>query len=131
MRDGLARTMAALSPLSLSPQDAGTVELALAEALNNVVEHALATSNGETMIEVQGQYCDSGLHLTIIDQGREMPHGIAPAAQKPDLDVPHADMPEGGFGWFMIHSLASQVHYARIGDTNHLTLLLPVGLSSN
>lgn len=131
MRGGLARIMDALDPLSLTPDDAGTVELALAEALNNVVEHALATSTGETIIEVQGQYRDSGLHLTIIDQGQEMPQGVAPTAREPDLDVPCADMPEGGFGWFMIHSLASRVRYARIGDRNHLSLLLPVRLSSN
>ncbi len=127
VREGLAQAMAHLAPLRLNPDDAGTVELVLAEALNNVVEHALATTLEQTTIEIRGRYGAAGLHLTVIDRGAPMPDGAAPVAKTPNLDVEANDMPEGGFGWYLIHTLATDVRYVRIGTANHLSLQLPVG----
>lgn len=127
VRDGLERTMACLAPLALGPEDAGTVELVLAEALNNVVEHALAATGGGTQIEIRGHHDAAGLHLLVIDEGAPMPAGKAPGKRTPDVDVAVDDLPEGGFGWFMIHTLAQQVGYRRVGPRNHLSLLLRVG----
>lgn len=128
VRSGLAHAMACLAPLTLGTDDAGTVELVLAEALNNVVEHALASNVVPSLIELRGSHGTGGLKLVIIDQGAPMPKGKAPNAKQPDLNVPVLDLPEGGFGWFMIHTLATEVTYARVGQANHLTLTLPVGL---
>jgi len=128
VRAGLALVLAKLAPLCLSNDELGTVELVLAEVLNNVVEHALASTTDTTTIEVRGHHDGFGLHLLIIDQGAPMPTGTAPVALPPDLDVTRADLPEGGFGWFMIHTLASKVQYARIRGENRLNLLLPIGL---
>ncbi|WP_299414274.1 ATP-binding protein [uncultured Sulfitobacter sp.] len=128
VREGLAEAMSSLAPLSLSVDEAGTVELVLAEALNNVVEHALAATDGKTMIEISGTHDRRGLRLSIIDEGAPMPKGQTPDAKAPDVDVADADMPEGGFGWFMIHTLATNVQYSRVGDCNHLTLRLAVGI---
>lgn len=127
VRDGLAQTMTCLIPLALNLSDSGTVELVLAEALNNVVEHALSANDHQTMIEIRGCYGAEGLHLAIIDRGTPMPRDRMPRAKAPDIDVATVDLPEGGFGWFMIHSLARDVGYARVGDRNHLTLLISVG----
>lgn len=124
VRNGLAQTIEKLAPLKLSADDKGTVELVLAEALNNVIEHALAATQGTTLIEVTVRHDEKGLHLTITDEGVPMPTGQAPGAKAPDVDVDLADMPEGGFGWFMIHTLAEEVQYERIGDANHLRLML-------
>jgi len=124
VRSGLAQTMACLVPLSLSEDEAGTVELVLAEALNNIIEHALAATNGQTSIEIRGECIPVGLNLSVIDQGSPMPAGKAPIGSAPDIDVADADMPEGGFGWFMIQTLAQEVRYERIGESNHLTLTL-------
>ncbi|KIN74729.1 ATP-binding protein [Sulfitobacter guttiformis] len=128
VRDGLAEAMACLEPLNLSSDETGTVELVLAEALNNVVEHALAAMHGQTTIEIQGCHSATGLRLTLIDCGAPMPMGTAPIPLAPDLDVPRNDIPEGGFGWFMIYALATEVHYSRIGRANHLSLQLRVGV---
>lgn len=128
VRDGLAQAMAFLAPLHLDIDDSGTVELVLAEALNNVVEHALVGTTKQTMIEIRGSHGASGLHLTVIDRGAPMPDGTAPITKAPDLNVDTDDMPEGGFGWYMIHTLATDVSYARVGASNHLTLQLPVGV---
>jgi|AntRauTorckE5430_2_1112549.scaffolds.fasta_scaffold36098_2 serine/threonine-protein kinase RsbW len=128
VREGLAQAMACLKPLGLSVEDAGTVELVLAEALNNVVEHALAATKESTTIEIRGHQTAFGLRLTVIDRGAPMPTGTAPVSKAPNIDVAFDDLPEGGFGWFMIHSLATEVHYARVGQSNHLCLQLPVGV---
>ena len=127
VRAGLALVLSKLAPLSLSIDEKGTVELVLAEVLNNVVEHALATSPDSTRIEVRGHHNGFGLHLLIIDQGAPMPLGTAPVGLAPDLAVTRADLPEGGFGWFMIHALAHDVHYARVDNANHLGIILQVG----
>lgn len=128
VRDGLAQTLACLQPLYLNADDAGTVELVLAEALNNIVEHALATTTEQTEIVIRGRHCAEGLYLTVIDHGAPMPKGTAPVAKTPDLNVEPTDMPEGGFGWYLIHTLATEVRYARVGTSNHLSLHLPVGI---
>ena len=128
VREGLAKTISCLAPLELSVDEAGTVELVLAEALNNVVEHALAETNKPSKIQIQGAPCARGLCVTVIDHGAPMPTGFAPGAIAPEVDVATSEMPEGGFGWFMIHTLAQDVQYARIGTANHLMLRLAVGL---
>ena len=128
VRAGLAIVLSKLMPLCLTVDEVGTVELVLAEVLNNVVEHALATSTHSTTIEVRGHHDGLGLHLMIVDQGVPMPTGRAPVGLAPDLDVTRADLPEGGFGWFMIHALAKNVHYRRVHSENHLSLLLQVGI---
>ncbi|MEL6888019.1 MAG: ATP-binding protein, partial [Pseudomonadota bacterium] len=40
MRDALSKLMDALQPLMLDVEETGTIELVLAEAMNNIVEHA-------------------------------------------------------------------------------------------
>ncbi len=128
MREGIAQTLACLAPLGLGEDEAGTVQLVLAEALNNVVEHALAGTQGKTLVEIRGSLSDRGLELIIIDEGTQMPKGEAPRTRAPDVDVEMVDLPEGGFGWFMINTLAQEVSYDRVGRFNHLTLRLAIGL---
>jgi serine/threonine-protein kinase RsbW len=128
VRDSLAEVMVCLEPLGLSTDDAGTVELVLAEALNNVVEHALANTSEHTTIEIRGSHnATTGLHLTVVDEGAPMPTGKAPVPRAPEINVEFDNIPEGGFGWFMIHTLATDVQYARVDDSNHLSLHLAVG----
>ena len=43
-------------------------------------------------------------------------------------DVPMQDMPEGGFGWFLIKDLAKDVTYHRVKAENHLSLRLAVAI---
>lgn len=129
VRDGLAQVMLCLMPLALSADDTSTTELVLAETLNNVIEHALSDSKVPTTIEIRGAFdVTNGLRMTVIDRGAPMPTGKAPVGKAPDLDVSTDDLPEGGFGGFMIHTLASDVRYTRVGEANHLILQLPVGI---
>jgi len=130
VRDALSEIRVALDPLELNTEDHGTVELVLAEALNNIVEHAYASNATDKQIAMHCSYKEDGLHVEIIDQGAEMPGGIAPLGAPVTLDVAFEDLPEGGFGWFLIKDLAKDVSYTRQNGENRLNLRLDVGQAS-
>lgn len=126
-RDMLAEILTFLEPLQLGPEEAGTVELVLAEVLNNVVEHAYPESDAAGPITVECVHRDDGLHLRVRDHGRIMPHDKLPDGQIPNLGMDIRDLPEGGFGWFLIHDLARDVRYQRLGCQNRLDFRIAVG----
>ena len=128
VRDAIAQTLAKLSPLGLSADETDIVELVLAEVLNNIVEHALAQTLNDTQIKITADHDARGLGVIITDEGAKMPNGVAPPPRPPVVDVEMSELPEGGFGWFMIHTLAQEVCYVRKDGRNHLTLRLAVGL---
>ena len=66
--------------------------------------------------------------MTVVDTGRAMPDGRTPLGAAVDTDVPMQDMPEGGFGWFLIKDLAKDVTYHRVKAENHLSLRLAVAI---
>lgn len=101
----------------LSPDDSGTAEIVLAEVLNNVVEHAYSRNSGE--IEVSLRPAGRSLWCTIIDCGAEMPGSALPAGQA--VSLTDTDMPEGGFGWFLIRALACDLTYRRDRERNILS----------
>lgn len=125
-RSALAQVMNAISPLSLDAEESMTVELIMAEALNNIVEHAYPDNNPEGPIHIDCTHLADGLHFTIVDQGFPMPNGETPIGICPAHDVEVEDLPEGGFGWFLIKDLAKDVQYKRIEDKNQLRLRIAV-----
>lgn len=102
----------------------GMWEIALAETLNNIVEHAYCdTPTGE--IEMQLCFGQGQMTAEFTDHGYPMPGGTAPSGEAANVNVPLEDMPEGGFGWFLIRSLTSRLEYSRRGNSNHLFLEIP------
>ena len=128
VRTALARMMQALEPLQLDIEESGTVELVLAEALNNIVEHAYPPGDTPGPISLTCVHGCSGLETTIVDSGRPMPNGRTPVGDAVNVDVDLSDLPEGGFGWFLIKDLAKDVVYRRQGSENHLSFRLAVAL---
>lgn len=126
VRAALAHILSELDPVGLKSDDLGTVEIVLAEALNNVVEHAYPEGSEAGPIDIDCRTATDGLHIRITDDGREMPGGHLPAGKEADLATELIDLPEGGFGWFLIFQLAQDVHYRRKGRRNVLDLRLPV-----
>lgn len=126
VRAALEQLMKELVPLKLDIEEAGTIELVLAEALNNVVEHGYPETHEAGPIDIACQHHSDGLHFEICDAGLPMPDGKTPIGNSADLNVPMPDMPEGGFGWFLIKNLAKDVNYGRHGSKNHLQLRLSV-----
>jgi len=129
VREALQKLLDGLRPLTLDVEESGTVELVMAEALNNIVEHAYPPGDPAGPISITCTHAKDGLHLTVVDRGRGMPDGQTPLGAAANLDVDLCDMPEGGFGWFLIKDLAKDVAYIRIEPENHLTLRLAVAMS--
>ena len=128
VRDALDRFLTALAPLCLDIEEHTAVEMVLAEALNNIVEHAYSSVPNSGPIRITGDHHHDGLHIHIVDEGvatpdSKLPIGLAPAV---NLDIP--DLPEGGFGWFLIKDIAKDVVYARVGHENQLKLRVAVAL---
>lgn len=100
--------------------DPDLAELVLAEVLNNVVEHASAEASGR-VIAVELWSGPAGLYCRITDDGRPMPGACPPAAPLPE---PRA-LPEGGFGWPLIHQLTEDLRYSRNQGVNVLSFRVP------
>ncbi len=114
MRDTLARH-------GLNRDRLGTVELVLAEALNNIAEHAYAGQVPGPVI-LRASLRDGRLRIVLEDRGNPMPAGTPPPGILPDPNVPRSDLPEGGFGWFLIRDLTESAVYTRTGGENRLEL---------
>ncbi|MBI1173023.1 ATP-binding protein [bacterium] len=118
VRAGLADLMACPIVQGLSADCLSTTEIVLAEALNNVVEHAYARFAGE--IEVELRRDSDQLRFHIKDKGLPMPDAEPPAGYPPAVGS-FDDLPEGGFGWFLIRTLSCDLAYRREGDLNLLS----------
>ncbi len=123
-RHVLQDLIACLGQADVPPKAIANAELILAEILNNVVEHAYAGRAG--LIELWLSAKTDGLVCNIADQGQPFPGGAMPKADLPPVSPPD-NVPEGGFGWHIIRSLAVGLHYRRRGDWNLLTLEVPLG----
>jgi serine/threonine-protein kinase RsbW len=111
------------SPAQTAQQDdlRGTAEIVLAEVLNNIVEHAYADQGGDITLRLVQQ--DGAVHCTVIDTGAPMPGLCLPEGRFQPLDD-LADLPEGGFGWFLIRSLTQGLAYRRTQGVNRLSFRL-------
>jgi serine/threonine-protein kinase RsbW len=122
VRAALARLLAVAPVQALTEDDRGTVELVLAEVLNNVAEHAYAGGSGP--VEVGLCATPLGIACRIVDRGLAMPNGKLPEGGLPEVGPP--DFPEGGFGWHLIRSLTADLTYARSAGQNRLSFLIPL-----
>ncbi|TDK46235.1 ATP-binding protein [Antarcticimicrobium luteum] len=120
-RDGITAVMAQLRAQGLPDRAAGDVELALAEVVNNVVEHGYAGAPGGE-VRVDADLTGARLELRVVDTGRPLPGGHLPPCRTVDLDRPPAELPEGGFGWGLIYSLTDTLRYDRKGVCNTLSM---------
>ncbi|NUB46399.1 ATP-binding protein [Fertoebacter nigrum] len=127
VRDGLRQLFTMRALRHLTEDERGTAELVLAEALNNIVEHAYARAPGE--IDLWLHLTGTGMLCRITDRGAPMPAGTLPPGLPPCIGK-GADLPEGGFGWYLIRTLARDLDYRRIADRNELSFRLDVQQSA-
>ncbi|KIT15670.1 ATP-binding protein [Jannaschia aquimarina] len=97
--------------------------IVLGEALNNIVEHALALRT-DGVIDLSIANVKDRVSVTIRDNGRPLPPGLLSGADAPSVDCEIDDLPEGGFGWFILHSLADDMVYERLEGVNELSFTL-------
>ncbi len=122
VREGLSQLLN-MEPLSgLSENSRGTFEIVLAEALNNVVEHAYSNAPGTILVGVD--HLPPILRVSVYDQGLPMPDGQLPKGELKPL-VEGEELPEGGFGWFLIRTLTLDLEYERDGGFNKLRFVVP------
>jgi serine/threonine-protein kinase RsbW len=122
VRTALVAISAGLSARGIPPERCATAELVLAEVLNNIVEHAYAGGPGRIHVAISA--LPDVLHYRVRDGGRPMPGGAPPPGRLPDADAD--DLPEGGFGWFLIRELSRSLQYRRDGDRNLLSFHVPL-----
>jgi serine/threonine-protein kinase RsbW len=125
VRAALAQLRHGLAPMHLSEADTGTVELVLGEVLNNVVEHAYGPE-ATGRIEMECEPLGTALFFNVRDQGRALPGLRLPSGRPPDVDGALDDLPEGGFGWFLVRSLANGLEYRRDDGCNVLEFNIPL-----
>ncbi len=118
---GIAMLSKQLAAYGLPANKADDVKIALAEAINNVVEHAYA-GIAPADIQVDCRLCKKQLAIRIRDTGKPLPDLQPPEATPASVKTSLQDLPEGGFGWFLIHQLASEIHYERTDSSNVLLL---------
>lgn len=124
VRNTLVQLRRVVAPLETAPTFIDRLELVLAEALNNVVEHAYR-DNPDGTIWLRFSSDPSGLIIQIRDNGVAAP-------DSPTLDQPQfpnlaavKTLPEGGFGRHLIRHLADRVEYRRLSGQNCLILHVP------
>ncbi len=110
----------------VDPECIGDITLVLAESLNNVIEHAYSFQE-DGLIEIKVRMRAEAISLQILDGG-------VPFVGPPDtvkLDQPSDildDLPESGFGWFLIQNLTDDIHFSHDAGKNKLTLVLALRL---
>lgn len=125
--DHLEKLKAELERNAIEAEFKGDILIVLAEVLNNIVEHAYrAPREGDIHLIVQAQKMahKNAVYIKTIDQGPPVPPDTLSGRSLPPLTDDVQDMPEGGFGWFMIHALTETIDYERINDENRFTFLV-------
>lgn len=106
----------------------GRLELVLAEVMNNVTEHgpdpdATEGQDQVPMIHLCIVRHEGGLSCAITDNGISLPTSCLLPRTAPEA----IDMPEGGFGWFLIQDLTQELCYYREETRNFLAFRVPFG----
>uniref|UniRef100_UPI003B52AD62 ATP-binding protein n=1 Tax=Roseovarius indicus TaxID=540747 RepID=UPI003B52AD62 len=119
-REAVAAVRGILARSGAAPGLLFRVELVLAEVLNNICEHAYGGGAGRVWLKARTE--GDALCVTVSDRGLPMPGGDMPDGALPDMDVPCEFQPEGGFGWYLIHSQVDSLAYCRRDGENILGL---------
>ena len=96
------------------------VQLALEEALVNIVNYAYPKETGEVEVRC-GNDTEGSLVLTILDSGIPFDIRKLPA---PDVTASVEEREIGGLGVFFMHKMADKISYRRDGEQNIVTITL-------
>lgn len=100
------------------------IELAMEEALVNVIVHGYKTNGGDIAIELKSPIKQPGIEITITDEGIPFNPDTYPSASSPLTQAASFDNGQevGGWGLFLIFKMMDKVEYARINGKNVLKL---------
>ena len=115
----------------MGPDDAGALELTLAEVLNNIVEHAYAgRAPGQVSVSLMLASAGDALLCRVEDDGHPMPGMALPEGQMQPVAERIEDLAEGGWGWALIRTLTDEIVYERQAGRNRLHFRLPLSKAS-
>ncbi len=125
VRRSLDRISTTLANKGIDPDMQGTVEIILAEIMNNIVKHAYdSVPNGHITVKLREDGGD--LTFEIMDEGTALPASAVRGSDPDFINTPVEDLPEGGFGWQLIRSIAHNLDYQRADGKNLLSFRLPL-----
>lgn len=127
-RSGIQTVVERLRSLGIPNTRADEVQIALTEAVNNVVEHAYDQDTPGD-VRIHCKLDPNRLWIDICDAGQPFPENTLPEGKPANVNVPLEDLPEGGFGWFLIRELTSNIKYQRSEGNNELTLCFEIQLT--
>ena len=106
------------SELSLSPETTMHINLALEEAVSNVIMYAYPLEEHQE-IRLKASMTDGQLIFLLTDKGLSFDPTNAPDA---DITIPIEERAIGGLGIFLIRSIMNEVSYQRLDGENRLTM---------
>ena len=114
-----------LLPGWMEQSERDAVELGVAEALTNIVEHGYG---GDSPQEVRVRLLErpGALEVDVWDRGRPIPPGMLEQADETTFQYDPTDLgalPEGGLGLALIKAAFDEVSYRRKGGVNRLHLV--------
>ena len=116
----LARAVRALCATAGVPaRDCAQVELALVEAVNNVIRHAYRGEPGHP-VRVAFSVRDGQFAIEVEDEGLPMPPRPSPVLDFDPADV--GSLPEGGMGLYIIHTVMDEVEFRRHDGVNAMVM---------
>ena len=95
------------------------LNLAVEEAVSNVVFYAYKAQSGEKQIEITASHNNDRLIFTVIDNGVAFDPTLS---NEPDTVLPAEKRSVGGLGIFLIKKIMDEVEYLRLNDNNVLTM---------
>ncbi|MGE4239241.1 ATP-binding protein [Ramlibacter sp.] len=122
----VAAELRALMPGRLAPDACHAIEIAVAEAMTNIVKHAYAGRPAGAGVALSWDECDEALEIELRDEGAAMDASALEAASPAVFEFDAADLqslPEGGMGLALIKMAFDDVAYSRVAGVNRLRLV--------
>ncbi len=102
------------------------VELCLAEALNNIIRHAYK-NNPENLVNIKAEKSGNEIKIALVDYGIPRPANAKPTLNFDPEDI--ENLPEGGFGLYLIENLMDENLYKTVAGKNILLLKKYIGMN--
>lgn len=125
VRNALEDLSTALNDRGCSEDTVGTVQIVLAEILNNIVEHG-KLEQAQDAISTSLDLLGGALICEVRDKGCPFPGARLPSGKLRTLEELERDLPEGGFGWSLIRMLTEGLEYNREDGGNCVRFMIPI-----
>ncbi|OQW90515.1 MAG: hypothetical protein BWK79_19670 [Beggiatoa sp. IS2] len=107
----------------LSPEAIHDVQLCVVESINNVIEHSYTHQEGYQVV-ITAYLFNDRVMLDIVDTGKGMDEHLRQVVNAPHIkSPPESDLPEGGWGLYIIKSKMDEVTYQTTNNTHTLRLV--------